>query len=113
MDALLQDLRYAVRRLRAAPGFTLAVIATLAIGVGGAAATFSVVDVVALRPLPFPDAGRLVRLRELTPQGEPFSFSDADYLDFSTHLRTLSATAALRSLQVTMTGAGDALRVEA
>ncbi|HEY2431067.1 MAG TPA: ABC transporter permease [Vicinamibacterales bacterium] len=113
MDSLVQDLRFAVRRLRAAPGFTLAVVATLAIGIGGAAATFSVVDAVALRPLPFPDAARLVRLRELTPQGDPFQFSDPDYLDFAGRLRTLSAVAAMRPLQMTMTGAGDAMRVDA
>src|SRR4051812_42347571 len=113
MDVLVQDLRYAVRRLRAAPGFTLAVLATLAIGIGGAAATFSVVDAVALRPLPFPDAAHLVRLREVTPQGDPFSFSDPDYLDFSSRLRTVSSIAALRPVQVTMAGAGDPARFDA
>src|SRR3954451_2522838 len=103
MDVLVQDLRYAVRRLRAAPGFTLAVAATLAIGIGGFAATFSVVDAVALRPLPFPDADRLVRLREVTLQGDPFPFSDPDYLDFSSRLRTFASTAAMQPLQLTLT----------
>ena len=112
MDALLQDLRYAVRRLRAAPGFTLAVAATLAIGIGGSAATFSVVDAVALRPLPFPDADRLIRLRLVTPQGDPFSFSDPDFLDYAARLRGVSSVAALRPLQTTLTGAGDAVRLE-
>jgi putative ABC transport system permease protein len=113
MDSVLQDVRYAARRLRGAAGFTAAVIATLAIGIGGSAATFSVVDAAALRPLPFPAADRLVRVRELTPQGDPFSFSERDYLDFVARTRTVASAAAMRPLQLTMTGTGDAMRVDA
>src|SRR4051794_18237514 len=106
MDSVLQDLRCAIRRLRGTPGFTLAVVLTLAAGIGGAAATFSVVGAIVGRPLPFPEAERIVRLREVTPQGGPFSFSEPDYLDFASRLRTVSLTAALRPRQLTMTGAG-------
>ena len=112
MDSVLQDVRYAIRRLRAAPGFTLAAVLTLTIGMGGAAATFAIVDAVALRPLPFPDADRIVRLREVTPQGDGASFSEPDYLDFAARLRMVSAIAAMRPLQLTLTGAGDAVRVD-
>ena len=83
MHSIVQDVRYAVRRLRAAPGFTLAVLLTLAAAIGGASATFSVLDATALQPLPFPDPDRLVRLRQMTPQGEPFSISEPDYLDYA------------------------------
>ena len=78
MDSLLQDVRYAVRRLRSGTAFTIAVVSTLAIGIGGAAATYSVVDAAVLRPLRFPEPDRLVRLRDITPQGDPFSVSYPD-----------------------------------
>ena len=69
IDSILQDLRYAVRRLRNAAGFTSVIVLTLALGIGATAATFSLVDAAVLRPLPFPGADALVRLREVTPQG--------------------------------------------
>ncbi len=63
-ERLLQDLGYAFRQMRRSPGFAVTVIGTLALGIGAAAAMFTVVDHVLLRPLPFRDAGRLVLIRE-------------------------------------------------
>ena len=62
LDDLAQDFRYAVRTLRSAPAFTIAAVLTLAIGIGGNTAIFSAVDGVMLKPLPFSDEDRLVRL---------------------------------------------------
>ena len=62
MDALVQDTVYAVRSLLRARGFTTTVVLTLALGIGANSAIFSVVDAVLLRPLPFPDAGRVVNV---------------------------------------------------
>ena len=57
---MLKDLRYSMRQLRNAPGFALTAILTLALGIGATTAIFSIVEGVLLRPLPFPDAKRLV-----------------------------------------------------
>src|SRR5215510_11767118 len=113
MESMLQDVRYACRRLLSARGFSLAVVVTLAAGIGGAVATFSVLDAAALRPLPFPDADRLVRLRQVTPQGDPFSISEPEYLEYAARMRTLSSAAATRPLTVTLTGAGEPVRLDA
>jgi predicted permease len=113
VESVLQDLRYALRRLWGTPGLTIAVSSTLAIGICGTAATFSVVDAAILRPLPFADPSSLVRVREVTPEGQPFSVSEPDYLDLAQRLHTVSTMAAMKPLQATLTGAGDATRVEA
>ena len=60
LEDLWQDARYAVRTLRHQPGFTVATLATLALGIGATTVVFTVVDTVLLKPLPFPDAHRLV-----------------------------------------------------
>jgi putative ABC transport system permease protein len=63
MDQFSQDLRYALRKLSAAPAFTLAAVATLAIGIGATTAIFSTVNATLLRPLPFDHPGELIALR--------------------------------------------------
>jgi len=59
-DSVLQDLRYAVRSLRASPLFTAVAVLTLALGIGATSTLFTVIDAVLLRPLPFPEADRIV-----------------------------------------------------
>jgi len=69
MTTLLYDLRYAIRQLRKAPGFTVTAVMTLALGIGISAAMFAVVDGVLLRPLPGPHSSRLVALGEADNNG--------------------------------------------
>lgn len=65
----VSDLRFALRFIARAPGFTIAAVATLAIGIGATTAVFSTVNATLLRPLPFPDAGQLVGVRTRTTDG--------------------------------------------
>ncbi len=80
MSPWLQDVRFAIRQFRRSPGFTAAVILTLALGIGATTAIFSLVDGILLRPLPFPQADRLVAINTLEfPSGVTTSNPDAGY----------------------------------
>jgi predicted permease len=65
LEALLRNVRLAWRGMRRTPGFSAAVVLTLALGIGANSAVFSAIDAVLLRPLPYPDADRLVELRQV------------------------------------------------
>jgi predicted permease len=83
---IAQDIRYAVRSLGRSPGFTLVALVTLALGIGGTTAIYSVVDGILLRPLPFPDPAAVVSVVRTMPNGDDASFSAADYLDYRRRL---------------------------
>ena len=68
LDAALRNLRLAVRGLLKTPGFTATVIATLALGIGANSAVFSAINAVLLKPLPFPDSDRLMKLTQIPPR---------------------------------------------
>ncbi|HEX6806785.1 MAG TPA: ABC transporter permease [Gemmatimonadaceae bacterium] len=113
MTVLRQDIRLALRLLRRAPGFTAVAVLTLALAIAATTTIFGVVDAVIIRPLPFADPGRLVRIQETTPHGEVFTASEPDYLDFAAQNRTLSGLAAFKPADAVLTGAGEPLRLHA
>ena len=102
------DLRAAFRSLRGRPGLSLAMVATLALGIGAVTALFSVVDAVLLQRLPFGDASRLVMVHEYDRVSgttrEPASVPD--FYDLAARARSFSSLAAFASNSVSLTGAG-------
>ena len=92
---LLNDLRFAVRSLSRARGFTIAVVLTLGLGIGANTAIFSVVRGVLLRPLPHKDGDRLVYLRQSIkgPGGDNINFSVPEILDFRNSAKSLAGIA--------------------
>src|SRR5580658_6464816 len=83
MNALVQDLRYGLRNLRNSPGFTAVAVLTLAIGIGANTAIFSFVDAILLKPLPYANANRIMRVLEKPPGGGRNGISALNYLDWA------------------------------
>ena len=108
---LVQDVRYALRSFLRAPGFTLVALITLALGIGGTTAIFSIVDGVVLRPLPYNDPDRIVRLVRTNSRGDDNSFSGPDYRDLKKAATYLSAVAGYRSDIIDLTGRTEPVRV--
>jgi putative ABC transport system permease protein len=112
MDTLLQDVSYAVRRLARAPGFTLAAVLTLALGIGANTAIFTVVNAVILRPLPYPKSEQLVGVfHQMRGTSDLENMSPPNYLDLRDKNRTLAGVAASSDEGVTLTGAGAPVRL--
>jgi putative ABC transport system permease protein len=115
----LRDLKHSFRSLRQSPGFALAVILTLALGIGGNTAIFSVVDQVLLRPLPYPHGDQLVIVRETLFLDAKWasivwnSVSPANWLDWQRDTHTFQSLAAWRTRTYTLTGVGEPTRVDA
>ena len=111
-ERVLMDVRYAVRSLRKSLGFTVVVLAALALGIGATTTIFTVVKSVLLDRLPFPSSDRLVSLREISPRGNlnP-SVQTQNILDWRARNRSFEYVAALEQLPVNLVAGGDAEQV--
>ena len=102
---LLADLRYAARRLRATPGFSVLSVLTLALGLGGTTAIFSAVNPILFEPLPYPDAGRITMVWEIRSDGGRNEGTFGGYRVLVERSRSFDALAVLKPWQATITGA--------
>src|ERR1035437_782213 len=106
IESLLKDVRYGFRAMRRAPAFSAVVVLTFALGVGVNTAIFSVVNAVLLKPLPFPNSERLVRLGEATAKAD-FSVSWGNFKYWYQTNHTFEDMAAYQFTGRTLTGYGD------
>ncbi len=113
MESFLQDIRYGLRGMRKAPGFSLAVILTLALGIGVNTAVFSVVYAVLLRPLPYPSSERLVQLGESSGQASGISVTWINFTHWRAENHSFEKMAGTQMGGLTLTGRGDALQTRA
>src|SRR5581483_8892343 len=111
MRTLIADLRYALRTTLRTPSFAAAVVAVLALGIGANTAIFGIVNAVLLRPLPYEEPDRLVRIFHVPPQAafpgmRRFSVSPANFYDWKQQARLFDGMAIYTLRQFTLTGMG-------
>jgi predicted permease len=113
VERVWQDVRYAVRGFRRAPAFTTFALLTLALGIGGTTAVFSVVDGVLLKPLPYPEPDRLVDVRQSaeTPAIADMAIGPSEYFVFRDENRTVTDAGLYMNGAITVTGRGAPQRV--
>ena len=112
MNTFLKDLRYGARNLLKHPGFTAIVIVTLALGIGASSAIFSVVNTVLLRPLPYPQAERLVTIQELSADGRLVQATPANFLDWRAQNTVFEQLAAILTRPANLALADQAERID-
>ena len=107
MDAIIQDLRYAVRTLLKSPAFALVALITLALGIGANTAVFSVVNGVLLRPLPYEAPEELVWIQEMNNKGGTMSVAWPNYVDWREQGTSFAGLAAVNDFTATVLGGDD------
>src|SRR5690242_20379028 len=93
MESFLRDLRFVARSMARTPGFFIIVVATLGLGISATTAIFSVVNVVLLRPLPYPHPERIVQVWQLNKNGGDVQFSHPNCVDVRDKSRSFAAMA--------------------
>ncbi|MFN8059739.1 MAG: ABC transporter permease [Vicinamibacterales bacterium] len=113
VDVLRHDLTSAVRSLRRAPGFAVATVLVAALGIGATTTAVSVTDHVLVRPLPFPESDRIVRLwQDQSARGYPFmELSPPNFRDWKARARSFASIAAFTSVAANLVGEGEPERV--
>jgi predicted permease len=118
VEMFRSDISYGIRRLLKSPGFSCVAIVILGLGIGANAAIFSVVNAVVLRPLPYPDASRVVRIWHTPPAEQfgavsQFSVSPANYFDWKAGVTTFSHMAIYGGVPATLVGDGEPVALRA
>lgn len=111
-DLLRQDVRYASRTIRRAPGFAATVVLVAALGIGATTAVFTVADYVLVRPLPYLHSERLVRMWEARPGYLQMELSPPNYLDWKATATSFEVMAAYAPWSTSMVGQGEPIQVE-
>jgi predicted permease len=106
LETFFKDLKQSFRMFRQSPAFTLAAVAALTLGIGANTAIFSVVNAVLLKPVAFPDPGRLVMFMQVSPQGAGAAASPAKFQHYREQSQVVRDVAAFRTGVVNFTG-GD------
>src|SRR5579863_4015692 len=111
MNGFIQDIRFGIRTLAKAPGFTAIAILTLALGIGANSALFSVVNGVLLNPLAFPEPDRLMTLNVTSSVGDAGGATYLNFLDWEKDNKTFTNLGVFRNQEILITGSGEGERV--
>jgi predicted permease len=112
MERIFQDLRYAARQLRKAPGFSFTAILILGLGIGGASAIFSALNPILFEPLPYPQANRIMRIWYVGADGGRIPQSFHTYREISERNRSFEKLAVLKPWQPTLSSADQPERLD-
>jgi putative ABC transport system permease protein len=94
LESVTTDVRYAHRGLIQKPGFSIAVVLTLALGIGANAVVFALVNAVVLKPLPYPNSDRLISVGEIGDEGRLLALTDFTYAEWAKTTKTVAMAAA-------------------
>jgi putative ABC transport system permease protein len=111
VETLIADLRYAARRLRRSPGYTIVSVITLALGIGATTAIFSAVNPILFEPLPYPNAQRIATISDRSDVGTPIDVTFGTYRELVQRSHSFDAMAAFKGWQPTMIGRAEPERL--
>ena len=111
IGTLAADLRFAARRLRSNPGFTIVAVLTLALGLGAVTAIFSAVNPILFEPLPYPHAARILMISDFGADGAPVDVTYGTYRELAARSRSFSAMAAVDAWQPALLGTAEPERL--
>ena len=112
VDTFVMDARYAARRLRATPAFTVVTVLTLALGIGATTAIWSAVHTVLFRPLPYPRAERIVAIADRSGDVDRIDVTFGTFTELAARTHSFSAIAVMKPWQPTATSTGEPERLD-